>query len=177
MSSSSSGLPKNRELRIAIFDSGKKQREIAIDAHIPETRLSDIVHRCSPPTPDEQERIVPSAEARGDCSCVMRDGRRSRNGGGVTLGGWNRNSHGTLQSQCRRQLCRRGACAHQRGDLADAHAIAVFGMPADAIGFALDYCSARIGHPEKAVSCRKKRTRRWPIRNGHRRLPGIYEPG
>lgn len=46
-------------LKIAILESRRTQRRIAMDTRISETRLSEIVgHRMSPVTPAEMEKIA-----------------------------------------------------------------------------------------------------------------------
>lgn len=49
----------NVALKLAIWQSGKRQRQIAMEAGIPETRLSEIVnHRGPLPTAEEKDAIT-----------------------------------------------------------------------------------------------------------------------
>lgn len=59
MSTQKSGL--NVALKMAILTSGKRQRAVAAEAGIPETRLSEIVNqRATPPTDDEKTALAES---------------------------------------------------------------------------------------------------------------------
>lgn len=44
-------------LKIAFLRTGKTQRAIGLEAHIPETRVSDIVRGRVEPTPAEREQL------------------------------------------------------------------------------------------------------------------------
>lgn len=48
---------KNSDLRDAIFQSGQKQREIALLAEIPEGRVSQFIHGRAEATREERQRL------------------------------------------------------------------------------------------------------------------------
>lgn len=52
------GVEKNSDLRDAIFQSGHKQREIALLAEIPEGRVSQFIHKRAEATREERQRLA-----------------------------------------------------------------------------------------------------------------------